>query len=94
MNMVHMHEMVFQHLIEMPSFNGIFCSAKECASGKTRLFRLFKNNKKVYLRNGIKGTWEELPNEPSSNLVQDVLNKVIKERKIPAFRYDGGKVHD
>lgn len=76
---------VFQHLIDLPNSNCVFCSAKEEKTGKTRLFLIFNEKRRIYIRNGLKETWDELTDEAAYNRIKDGFNNIIVERKIPCF---------
>ena len=94
MNFNQAHNFVFQHLVEFSNFNCVFCSTKEKQSGKARLFLIFKDKGRVYMRNGIKGTWEKVTDPKVQLDVQESFKKVIKERKIPAFKHASELGHD
>ena len=78
-------ELVFNHLIELPYVGCIFCSTREPETGKVRLFLIFRERRRVYIRNGIKETWEELTDQRLYDFVMQTFNKVILERKVPCF---------
>ncbi|MBP9854087.1 MAG: hypothetical protein KBD53_04385 [Candidatus Omnitrophica bacterium] len=76
---------VFQHLIDLPNCDCIFCSAVENATGRTRLLLVFKERKRIYIRNGLKDTWDELKESNQYKFIMDGFNRAIHEQKIPCF---------
>lgn len=109
-------DIAFQHLIDLPNCDCVFCSARENKSGKTRLFLVFNSVEKyktfpttrkllptqhrryderseefsceqvrIYIRNGIKDTWDELKDEYDYDQVREKFNSAIVERRIPCF---------
>ena len=79
-------ELVFRHLVQFPNFDCVFCSTEERDTGKTRLFLVFNSQKrKVYLRNGLKGTWDELRNEEECDFIRQHYDSAVKERNIPLY---------
>lgn len=78
-------DIIFQHLIDLPHCDCVFCSARERKSGKTRLFLIFNEQKRIYIRNGIRDTWDELKDKYDYDQVRQRFNDVIAEKKIPCF---------
>ena len=76
---------VFQHMIELVHCGCIFCSAEEVISGKNRLYLIFKQQGRIYTRNGLKGTWDEVLDSDELNNVRGSFSEAIEERKIPCF---------
>ena len=76
---------IFQHLIDLPSSNCVFCSTLEQATGKIQLYLIFHDQSRIYVRNGIKDTWEELKDKHQCQRIQTGFSSAIEERKIPCF---------
>lgn len=76
---------VFQHLIDLPNCDCIFCSTVETATGRTRLFLVFRQRDRIYIRNGSKDTWDELKDKPQYQLVMDRFSRAVHEQKVPCF---------
>ena len=77
--------LIFKHMIELPHCACVFCSTQEELTGRTRIFLVFKERQKVYMRNGIKGNWEEITNLEEHNIVWEGFEQAVMERKIPSF---------
>jgi hypothetical protein len=76
---------IFKHMIELTSCGCVFCYTQEEASGRTRLFLVFKDKGRVYSRNGLRGTWEEIRNAEESQSLFEAYERAVAERKIPCF---------
>jgi len=78
-------DIVFQHLVDLPSCDSVFCSTRERKSGRVRLFLISNEQKRIYIRNGVKDTWDELKNEQDYDEIRRRFNSVIIEREIPCY---------
>jgi sRNA-binding regulator protein Hfq len=78
-------KLVFKHMIELPHCECVFCSTQEEQTGRTRLFLVFRERQKVYMRNGIKGNWQEIANLEEHNAVWEGFEQAVLERKVPSF---------
>jgi hypothetical protein len=78
--------LIFQHLVDMPKFECVFCSTREAASGRSRLFLIFSDKRRIYMRNGLRETWDELTDEQDYNRIRTAFNQVILERRVPCFQ--------
>lgn len=78
-------EIVFKHLVELPSCDCVFCSAEERFSGRTRLFLIFNHQDRIYSRNGINGTWDELEDKQEIDNIRRQFLEVVEKRRIPCF---------
>lgn len=76
---------IFKHMIDLKSCGCIFCYTQEEISGRTRLFLIFKDKRRVYCRNGLRSTWEEMHNSEEADQVLLAYDKAILEQKIPCF---------
>lgn len=72
-------------MIELTSCGCVFCYTQEEGSGRTRLFLIFKDKGRVYSRNGLRGTWEEIQVAEETASLLDVYEKAVAERKVPCF---------
>jgi hypothetical protein len=82
--------LVFKHMIELPHCECVFCSTQEEETGRTRIFLVFKERQKVYMRNGLKGNWEEVTSVEEHNAVWNGFEQAVMERKIPSFVAESG----
>ena len=78
-------KLIFNHMVELPHCECVFCSCQEEASRRTRIFLIFRERHKVYQRNGIKGNWEEVVNPDDHQNVWEAFEQAVTERKIPSF---------
>jgi hypothetical protein len=78
--------LVFKHLIELESCECVFCSAMDADSGRTKIYLVFKELERIYMRNARRGTWDELKDEEECQTVRCGFEKAVMERKIPCFR--------
>lgn len=78
-------KLVFKHMVELPHCECVFCSTQEEENGRTRIFLIFRENHRVYQRNGLEGNWEEVVDSECRQLVWDGFEQAIIERKIPSF---------
>ena len=81
---------IFRHMVELPHCECVFCSTEEEHTGRTKLFLVFQNSHKVYMRHSIKGNWEEVLNAEERELVRDGFQQAVLERKIPSFVASSG----
>jgi hypothetical protein len=80
-----MSNLIFRHMVEFPTFDCVFCSTEIEASGKTRLYLIFNDRKKVYLRNGLRETWDEVINDSESVAVREGYHSAIENQSIPRY---------
>lgn len=85
MHLEHLDDIVFQHLIDLPNCDCVFCSTLEKSTGRTRLFLIFNEHRRIYVRNAIKDTWDEVREEREYDFVRRGFNQAIEERNIPCF---------
>lgn len=76
---------VFQHLIDLPNCDCVFCSTVETSTGRTKLFLIFSERRRIYVRNGMKDTWDELKDAAQYNCIKDLFGKAVTEQKVPCF---------
>lgn len=76
---------VFQHLIDLPNCDCKFCSTVETVTGRTRLFLIFTQRERIYIRNGAKDTWDELKDNEQYRLLMNRFNQAVHEQKVPCF---------
>ena len=85
MPLLKTQNIVFKHMIELTSCGCVFCYTQEEDSGRTRLFLIFKDKGRVYSRNGLRGTWEEMQIAEESAFILDAYERAVAEQKIPCF---------
>jgi len=78
-------EFIFQHLIDLPTCDCVFCSTCQKSTGKTRLFLIFNDRKRIYQRNGVKDTWDEVHDSNEYERIRQNFNCAIEQRRIPCF---------
>jgi hypothetical protein len=78
-------KLIFNHMVELPHCECVFCSTQEEVTRRTRIFLVFRERHKVYQRNGIKGNWEEVTNPEEHQGVWEAFEQAVTERKIPSF---------
>lgn len=85
MNIQEKDEFIFQHLIDMFNFNCTFCSTRERSTGKTRLFLVFNQPQRIYVRNPMKESWDEIKGKDEKEQVLTGFNNAVREKNIPCF---------
>ncbi len=78
-------ELVFQHLIDLPHCDCVFCSTRERSTGITRLFLVFNDEKRIYMRNSVKETWDELDDSDRCRSVRRGFDMALRENSVPCF---------
>jgi len=78
----------FKYFLEVPKSRCTFCSGRDRTTGKTKLYLVFHEHQRVYTRNGLRGTWEELESGTSRQL-RNILNEAYTDISIP--RYSSNK---
>ena len=76
---------VFQHMIELVHCGCVFGCAEEVVSGRNRLYLIFKQQGRIYARNGLKGTWDEIIDAEELEVVRGSFTEALEERRIPCF---------
>ncbi len=74
----------FRYFVEVPRCDCVFGSARE-TSGKAHLFLIFKGQDRIYKRNGLNRTWEELSGPAEHNEIRRVLASAIGDKSIPRY---------
>jgi hypothetical protein len=82
-------KLVFKHMVELPHCECVFCSTQEEETGRSRIYLVFKERRKIYSRNGIKGNWEEIVEAEDHAHVWEGFEQAITDRKIPSFVASG-----
>jgi len=82
-------KLVFNHMVELPHCECVFCSTQEEGTGRSRIYLVFKDKRRVYHRNGTRGSWEEVVSVDERQAVWDGFEQAITERRIPSFVADG-----
>ena len=76
---------IYQHIIDLPHSECVFCAAQETSTGKIRLFLIFKDHYRIYIRNGLKDTWDEVQDERQHLSIRNSFTQAITERKVPCY---------
>ena len=85
MSTEYLNNLVFKHMVELTNCQCLFCSAQEKSTGRLKLFLIFNQQGKVYSRNGIKGTWEEIKNAGENDSIRQRCDHALKEKSIPCY---------
>lgn len=76
---------VFQHLIDLPNCDCVFCSTIDNSTGQTRLFLVFHDLHRIYIRNTSKDSWDELQDVSQYEIIRDRFSHALHEEKIPCL---------
>ncbi len=78
------HNLRFTHFVEVPTSECIICTAREEDTRKAKIYLVFNRRDRVYQRNGINGTWDELPGFQQRR-VRQLITNAFNDRNIPHF---------
>ncbi len=78
-------DVTFDHLIDMPNSDCVFCSTRVKENNRIKLFLIFNERNAVYIRNGLSGIWEEIFDAEKINFIRSRFEDVIEERKVPCY---------
>ena len=81
----YLNALVFKHMVELKSTDCVFCSTEQKQTGKRELFLVFNQHGKVYSRNGLKGTWEEVKDDVACESIHKNCEHVRRTRDIPWY---------
>lgn len=73
----------FKYLVRLTG-GGIFCSTRDGVTGKTRVFLVFKDQEKIYSRNALKESWDELNDRQEFQCIWEGFVNAV-HRGIPSF---------
>lgn len=76
---------VFHHLIDLPNSDCVFCSTVDTSTGRTRLFLIFHERNRIYVRNGVRDTWDELRDAGQYRSISRRYSRAVQEKNIPCF---------
>ena len=76
----------FKYLLEIPRSDCLFCSARERASGKSRLYLVFNHNGKIYSRRGLSETWAEVNGSDERTQIREQVTGALQNRTVPYFK--------
>ena len=78
---VRSHQIRFTHFVDVPSSQCLIATGRDTQTNRANVFLLFYNDgNRVYRRNGLCGTWDELDSEN---------RQIIRKRLEDAIKYDG-----
>ena len=80
-----LHALIFDHMVELPNCECVFCSTREEDTRRVRIFLVFKERRKIYMRNGLRGNWEEIIDNDEHEMVWEGFERAVLERRIPSF---------
>ena len=78
-------DLIFQHLIDLPHCDCVFCSTRERSTGITRLFLVFNDEQRIYMRNSVQETWDELDDGDRYRSVRRGFDTALRENSVPLF---------
>ncbi len=81
-------ELVLQHFIQLESSHCTFCSALEKNTRRLCLFLFFDSPERIYQRNGLKDTWEEVVDDEESQFLRRKFDSALEDDAIPRFPAD------
>ncbi|MFA5087837.1 MAG: hypothetical protein WC552_02245 [Candidatus Omnitrophota bacterium] len=76
---------VFKHFVELENCKCLFGSARDSETGRSRLFLIF-NHGKIYSRNGLKRTWEEIKLIADYDRINRLVAFAISNQAVPCYR--------
>ncbi len=85
MEQFHAQCIVFQHLIELPNCDCLFCSTVDTSTGRTELFLVFEERDRIYIRNRIKDTWDELKEEQDFQIIREKFNLAKMQHSVHCY---------
>ena len=75
----------FRYIIEIEKSSCTFCSARDKETGKSHLFLVFTDGR-AYSRNGLRGTWDEIPsNTPDYDHIRGLLSSTQANNLVPCY---------
>ncbi len=85
MNSQKYDSLVFQHLVDMPNSDCVFCSTLDQETGDLMLFVIFHHKNRIYQRNNVQDAWDELTGEHETRCIREKLEYALRERKVPCY---------
>ena len=80
----HIHQEVdFTHFVEIPRFKCFIGTARQRETNRTKLYLIFHEGR-IYQRNGINGTWDEL-SEVNRQYIHELVEEALCDHRIPRF---------
>ena len=79
-----------RYILELPRFDGVFISTRDRDTGKTKLFLVFNERGRIYVRHGLSGTWNELRDESECEQIRDGLQDALVRHTAPCFNAHRG----
>jgi len=81
------HDVIFQHLIDLPQCQCVFAAAKERTTGKNRLFLFQHEKNQIFRRDPLRDTWLRLiETDTSVRMLRERFLIEIERRRIPCFQ--------
>ena len=75
----------FKYFLEVPRSNCTFCSGRDKVTGRTRLYLVFNGQDRIYKRNGLKGTWDEICSKDEQKRIYAQLAEAVNNN-VPSFK--------
>ncbi len=79
------HNIIFRCLVRLPKSDCIFCSTQEQSTGRRRLFLIFNREERIYFRNALRGTWDEIKDVEQCSAIRQKFSNAVTEKTIPYF---------
>lgn len=80
-------DIVIQHMIDLVGCECTFCSAREKHTGRIKLYLVF-NDHRIYIRNGVKDTWDEVTDRQEYTVVSERFNNAVTGQHVPFYSTD------
>lgn len=74
-----------KYLLNVTRSGCVFCSAKDRRTGKTHLFLVFHQRDRIYVRNGLRGTWDEVKNRPDYDRIRQLFEDALANNQVPTY---------
>ena len=79
------HDVIFKYLVRLPTSDCIFCSTQEPTTGRRKLFLIFNQEERIYSRNALQGTWDEIKDAEQYNVIRQKFSQAVTERTVPYY---------
>ena len=80
-----------KYILEIPRCEALITSSHRRTTGKTQLFLVFNKGDRVYSRNGLRGTWDEISRDDEWQ-VRRLITAAIRDRSIPCYKVNNFKI--
>ena len=74
-----------KYLLNVPRSGCVFCSARDRKTGKAHLFLVFHQRDRIYVRNGLRGTWDEVKSRADYEQIRSVFEAALENDRVPTY---------